>query len=330
MSAAAPGQPPPKSPRGPLKRLLAVHLTLTIGILLGMRHEPEALTVAGSAPVELLGPNYASFAGPGGASIAVAVGGRRWYGPQSALIEGAPVTFLGDAEHLCELPEGMQSSSAVRTRAADACVELGASPPPARTHTCMLTHPTAAPTHPQLNGTVVVVDLIKAPCQADVVYRNLDSNGAAALVNLAPFPGAGMLTFAYSEKVPEPEGRMLWLDIPRRSLIVPDGRLAQDFFPASIESGDLAVATVKLSDPLDNPFVRSFVHPLWSLWLRCFVPLLAFATFCDALAVVVQERWRRAYIVEQRRSDEPALIGWTVRSVGSSVVIRSYLVVVVE
>ena len=179
----------------------------------------------------------------------------------------------------------------------------------------MLTHPSAPPTHPQLNGTVVVVDLIKAPCQADVVYRNLDSNGAAALVNLAPFPGAGMTTFAYSEKVPEPEGRMLWLDIPRRSLIVPDGRLAQDFFPASIESGDLVVATVKLSDPLDNPFVRSFVHPLWSLWLRCFVPLLAFATFCDALAVVVQERWRRAYILEQRRSDEPALIGWTVRTI---------------
>ena len=139
MSAAAPGQPPPKSPTGPLKRLLAVHLTLTIGILLGMRHEPEALTVAGSAPVELQGPNYASFAGPGGASIAVAVGGRRWYGPQSALIEDAPVTFLGEAEHLCEPPEGMQS--AVRTRAADAWSSEPAHHPHAPTHACSRTHP---------------------------------------------------------------------------------------------------------------------------------------------------------------------------------------------
>ena len=89
-----------------------------------------------------------------------------------------------------------------------------------------------------------------------------------------------------------------------------------EFFPASIASGDLAVATLKLSDPLDNPFSRLFVHPLWILWLQLFVPLLAFATFCDALAVVLQERWRRAYILsqqQQQRSDEPALIGWTVR-----------------
>ena len=124
---------------------------------------------------------------------------------------------------------------------------------------------------------------------------------------------------------------MVWLDFPRHGLVGPDGRLAKDFFSASIESGDLAVATVKLSDPLDNPFVRSFRHPLWTLWLRSFVPLLAFATFCDALAVVVQERWRRAHILEQRRHsstrsarrfDEPALIGWTVRTLPGIDVIK--------
>ena len=88
-----------------------------------------------------------------------------------------------------------------------------------------------------------------------------------------------------------------------------------EFFPASIASGDLAVATLKLSDPLDNPFSRLFVHPLWILWLQLFVPLLAFATFCDALAVVLQERWRRTDLIarQRRRLDEPALIGWTVR-----------------
>ena len=118
----------------------------------------------------------------------------------------------------------------------------------------------------------MIVDLTKGPCQADVIYRNFDSAGAAALFNLALFPGIGMLTFAYSERVPPPEGRMVWLDFPRHGLVGPDGRLAKDFFSASIESGDLAVATVKLSDPLDNPFVRSFRHPLWTLWLRSFVP----------------------------------------------------------
>ena len=31
----------------------------------------------------------------------------------------------------------------------------------------------------------MIVDLTKGPCQADVIYRNFDSAGAAALFNLA-------------------------------------------------------------------------------------------------------------------------------------------------
>lgn len=77
--AAAPQPPAPLGRAGPLKRILAVHLTLTVGILLGLRHTPPTPTETSSAYPEL-GPNYASFAGPGGMSVAVAVGGRRWYG----------------------------------------------------------------------------------------------------------------------------------------------------------------------------------------------------------------------------------------------------------
>ena len=67
----------PKSWAGPLS-VLAVHLLLTAGILLGGRHDAPS---DAAASVVGAGPNYASFApSAGGESIAVSVGGRKWYG----------------------------------------------------------------------------------------------------------------------------------------------------------------------------------------------------------------------------------------------------------
>ena len=154
--------------------------------------------------------------------------------------------------------------------------------------------------------------MAKATCRVDDIYRNLEANGAAAIINLNRFPGTGMCTFVFTEKVPG--GRIPFVDMPRGRRM-PDGRKSADFFEQSIASGELTVATLMLSDPLDNSFARSFVHPLWILWLQIFVPIFAFATFCDALAVVTQEHWRRADILarDRHRLDEPALIGWTVR-----------------
>ena len=60
-----------KSWSGP-RWCLVIHITLTIGILLGSHH--EELTDRPAA-------NYASFAASvGGEAITVAMGGLRWYG----------------------------------------------------------------------------------------------------------------------------------------------------------------------------------------------------------------------------------------------------------
>ena len=68
---------PTKTWAGP-RWVLGIHLILTIGILMGENHDDPNVGVTGG-PDPFVDPNYMSFES-GGESIAVAVGGLRWYG----------------------------------------------------------------------------------------------------------------------------------------------------------------------------------------------------------------------------------------------------------